>query len=348
MLKGKKEVLSRLMGLTGLHRVMRTAHSQHLTIFNFHRIKDDGSNFQTDFDDEVFGPSVSELEAQLRWLKTNTHVVSESELLEAIQKKSKLPKYSTMVTFDDGYVDNFTHALPVLTSLRIPAIFYIPAQVMNDRSLGWWDHISYVLKKTQKLEIELRGMRLRIGEHREETRRTLFEIMKTQSFQVTSGLVDELGRACEVPLASHDLCSSQLMTWDHLRTAINQGITIGSHSNTHRVLGTLPLSTQLEELRSSKYTLENTLRTQVRTLAYPVGGYEHFSIGTMDLAKQLGYQAAFTFTNEVNDLDSINPYCIRRISPPENLLLFAGAISWPNVFVKRRTGLSEPVAVNPV
>ncbi|MBL7716942.1 MAG: polysaccharide deacetylase family protein [Bdellovibrionales bacterium] len=342
MIKGKKEVLSRLMGVTGFHRVMKTAHSGHLTIFNYHRIKDDSPNFKTDFDDEVFGPSVSQLEEQLKWLKRNTTVISEDELLESLRKKTRLPKHATMVTFDDGYVDNFTHALPVLSALRIPAIFYIPAQVMNDRSLGWWDHISYLLKKTHKSEILLRGIRLRLSDCRERAGQPLFEVMKLQSFQETSSLVEELSQVCEVPIASHDICSSQLMTWDHLRSAIKQGITIGSHSNTHRVLATLPLATQLEELRSSKYTLENTLSISVKTLAYPIGGYEHFSIETMDMAKQLGYEAAFTFTNEINDLDAIHPFWIRRISPPENLLLFQGAISWPQVFIKRRTDLKEP------
>ena len=79
------------------------------------------------------------------------------------------------------------------------------------------------------------------------------------------------------------------MTWDHAREVIRNGIAIGSHTHTHRVLSRLAEPAQHWELRESKLALEKHLGQPVRTIAYPVGRYGNFTPATMRIAAECGY-----------------------------------------------------------
>jgi peptidoglycan/xylan/chitin deacetylase (PgdA/CDA1 family) len=325
--KGKKIIISEILQRAKLDRVLRGIQSPHLMIFNFHRIKEDHPQ-EILFDEEVYGPTVGEFRSQVRWLKENTHLISEDELLSSIREKRILPPHSTMITFDDGYIDNFTLAYPVLKELRAPAIFFIPTESIEERKLGWWDLITYIVKKTDRPEVVA---------DRRGTRQRLLLKMKLQKAEQSAELVNDFARQCGIELPSKEICSRELMTWEQVKIVSDNGITIGSHTHTQRVLATLNAKEQIEEFQRSKAELESLLKKPVRTLAYPVGGYEHFTRETKKLAQQCGYEAAFSFTHEINDARTLDIYGIRRLVPPEELSLYVGTVALPQFFVKRRS-----------
>ena len=62
---------------------------------------------------------------------------------------------SVLITFDDGYADNFEIGFPILQELGIPAVFFIPTDLIQSPRLTWWDHIAYAIKNTQKTTLTL-------------------------------------------------------------------------------------------------------------------------------------------------------------------------------------------------
>jgi peptidoglycan/xylan/chitin deacetylase (PgdA/CDA1 family) len=350
MIRGKKQAIAQFLMSTGLHRPLSRLAPASLTVVNFHRIREGRAGKSgdfTEFDAEVFGPTADEFRAQMNWLKANSDLLSESDLLSGLRSGQAFSPRASMVTFDDGYLDNFTLALPILKELRVPAIFFIPTLALEDRSLGWWDVISYLLKKTQKTEIVLKGERLALSPDRGVVRTTLLQRMKLTSAEENQSLVQDLAQACAVELPSRELCGGELMTWDQVRETSQSGVSIGSHTHTHRVLATLDLATQREELSISKSQLERQLGKPVRTLAYPVGGYEHFNRETFGVAKECGYEAAFSFHTGVNQLGSLNPYDIKRVSAPETPALYCGLFALPQVFATRKCEAAAPVPARP-
>ena len=63
---------------------------------------------------------------------------------------SDVPNDLDIDSNDDGYIDNYTLAYPLLKVLNLPAIFFISTSLIEERHLGWWDIIDYMLKKSRK------------------------------------------------------------------------------------------------------------------------------------------------------------------------------------------------------
>src|SRR5262249_29879813 len=118
--------------------------------------------------------------------------------------------------------------------------------------------------------------------------------MKIEPAAKTKDLVERLADVCGQRLPEPQLQSSELRTWDHIRE-LSRHMTIGSHGHTHTVLATLDAGAQKQELAISKSILESRIGKPVRSVAYPVGGYEHFTRETERSAEQCGYGAAFSF-----------------------------------------------------
>jgi len=328
---GKKLLLSKLLYFTNVLNLFRIFSSRKLIVCNFHRIY--YNNKHTEFDNGVFGPSLAQFTANISWLKRHTHILSAENLLEIIYNNRELNKPSTLITFDDGYIDNFTLAYPVLKQLNVPAIFFIPTDQIETRQLGWWDLIAYIVKKTRKKSIMLSNETIELINPFDAITK-LHNTMKTMPFDNNINLIDKLSEVCDVPFPDKEVQSKELMTWDQICEVSNNGITIGSHTHSHRVLNTLNIEDQHDEMLLSKQILENKSKREVFALSYPVGNYNHFSEETMNAARNIGYKLGFSFSNGINYQGSINPFDIKRAGIPYEKEIFASSLSLPKVFIE--------------
>jgi peptidoglycan/xylan/chitin deacetylase (PgdA/CDA1 family) len=83
------------------------------------------------------------------------------------------------------------------------------------------------------------------------------------------------------------------MTWDQLRELRRAGMTIGSHSRTHRVLTAIRDRCLLDdEIAGSRRVLESELRAPVAFFAYPFGAQ---TPSVLAAVRDAGYQAARGF-----------------------------------------------------
>jgi len=330
---GKKELLANLLYYSGLWRPVSGWRRNGLVILNYHRIRPDNPAEACPFDDGVFGPTQSAFERQVKWLRKHFEVLSESEVLDVVRGGGSFRNRFAAITFDDGYRDNYDLALPVLTAHRTPAIFFVCPALIEERQLGWWDIIAYLVKASPRTVIDLHGETIPLGGQKLAAIGTLHTWMKLRPSGETGGLMEELSEVCSVPLPALALRDGQLMTWDQIRDAANRGVAIGSHTHTHRVLAGLTEEDQRWELLQSKAALEVRLERPVRTLAYPVGGYRNFTAVTMRLARDCGYDGAFSFHTGINLPGDGNPYNLRRIAPGDTLdAMFACGAALPQVF----------------
>jgi peptidoglycan/xylan/chitin deacetylase (PgdA/CDA1 family) len=301
-----------------------------LMVFNYHRIRPDTTPFATPLDEAVFGPPAAILEQQIAWLQQHMRLLSESELIGILDSGRYPSEPCGLVTFDDGYLDNFTLAYPILKRLGAPAIFFIPTQLIESRTLGWWDSIAYLVKRTTKSRIQWNGDSYSL-EDRPRVIRTFLQKMKLESAVKTKSLVQRLAEACGEPVPDPQLQSSQLMSWDQIRE-LSRDMGIGSHGHTHTVLATLDAGAQKQELAISKSTLERELGKRVMSIAYPVGGPEHFTQETETAAEQCGYRAGFSFATGTNLWSGIDRFAIRRVSSPTTMSLAVAKARIPAIF----------------
>ena len=181
---------------------------------------------------------------QIKWLKQNVKILSEKELIDVLDAKRAPSGLNVLITFDDGYRDNYTLAYPALKKLNVPAIFFIPTNLINTRQVGWWDIIAYLIKNTKKPYIIFEDKKFLLHVERKKTIEFFNNKMKLEKAEKTANLLKTLAEVCEVDMPDFDKQDSQLMTWEQIREVSKNNISIGAHTHTHRVLSTLDLTTQ--------------------------------------------------------------------------------------------------------
>ena len=72
---------------------------------------------------------------QILFLKDHFHVVTMEQVLDAAEGKDTLPENAVLLTFDDGYLDNYTYAMPILEEAGIQGSFFIPGKTFAQHQL---------------------------------------------------------------------------------------------------------------------------------------------------------------------------------------------------------------------
>ena len=329
LLKAPKATLAGWLYRCGLLSLGGVGVKDRLIVFNYHRIAP-AAAFTTPLDEGVFGPDPSIFEQQIAWLKRNTRLLSEPELIAILDSGHFPSEPCALITFDDGYLDNYTLAYPILKRLGAPAIFFIPSHLIESRTLGWWDLIAYLLKRTTKSTIRFNGDSYNL-EDRGSVAQIFNQKMKLEPAAQTRDLVQRLADACGEPLPDPQMQDSQLMSWDQVRE-LSREMSIGSHGHTHTVLARLDPEQQRQELELSKSILERETGKAVTSIAYPVGGYEHFTPETERAAERCGYRAAFSFATGTNSWHAVDRFAIRRVSSPVTMSLTVAKARVPGFF----------------
>ncbi|WP_456379549.1 polysaccharide deacetylase family protein [Thiolapillus sp.] len=305
---------------------------------NYHRVYH--NQLATEFDSGVFCPSKEEFDQQMAFLSKHTNLMTEEEIVRLAQSGKPPPKRSALVTFDDGYRDNYLFAVPVLRKYSVPAIFFIPIESIEKSRLGWWDIIAYFIKHTEKEVLPFKGdeLFLRTETEKQNAIGILQDYMKLVRSEESQDLLAELSFLCGVDFPSKEIQREELMNWDQIMEIGNtEFLSIGSHTVSHRVLSTVSGEDELQELTDSRLFLQQKLGREIKSVAYPVGSYRTFSDRTKSNAHRAGYSIGFSFNTGVNYGSIADPFNIKRIGPVADLSIFKSMLIVPRLFVSELT-----------
>src|SRR6267378_677809 len=105
-----------------------------LTVIGYHRV---GDPTESHYDPDVFDCSPEQLNQQIAYLKSHFHVVELQEAQELISRPERLRHPHVLLTFDDGYLDNYEVAFPILRSNGIQGTFFLPTGFIGTDRLPW-------------------------------------------------------------------------------------------------------------------------------------------------------------------------------------------------------------------
>jgi peptidoglycan/xylan/chitin deacetylase (PgdA/CDA1 family) len=223
-----------------------------------------------------------------------------------------LRRSSALLTFDDGYRDNYDLAFPVLRSLNASAVFFLVSSYVGSSEVPWWDEIAYLVKRSRKSELLLEAPFARTLPVGPTTISQLLALYKRLPSEQTEAFLTALREATGTPSPSSR--DRLFLNWEEAREMLAKGMSIGSHTVNHVVLSRVPAAQQVTELQDSKKTLEQQLAHRVESFAYPVGSREAFTAETRHAVRQAGYRAAFSFYGEPNGSRPEDPFDVRRSS----------------------------------
>ena len=189
---------------------------------------------------------------------------------------NKIPPKSFIITFDDGFENNFSIARPILQKHKIPAIFYLTTGFIDENKMSWIDQIDYAVENTKKKQIKFNGRSIRISDDHEKIKFwTELEIMrKKKHFFLKKDkhvvkIFEQLNVSyCESSDSSIDL----KMNWDQVRDLIEDPLfTIGGHTHSHPIMSYLSDFELEKEINTCLEKLEFITKKPVIHFSYPEG-----------------------------------------------------------------------------
>jgi peptidoglycan/xylan/chitin deacetylase (PgdA/CDA1 family) len=278
-----------------------------LSILIFHRVLDAPDPLAPD------EPDVTRFHEQMRWIADWYNVLPFDEAIARL-RSGTLPSRAAAITFDDGHIDGYTHALPVLQRLGLSAIFFIPGGFI-DGGWMWDDSLVEAVRHTRCdwLETGLASVPAAPVRTSAEKLALLSRLVPAVKYLPSNERSDIIARIVEA--SGVELTGSLMMSTEQILALRDAGMQIGSHTLHHPLLAVCSDAEAEAEIAGDRERLEAVLGEPVRFFAYPNGkpGAD-YSRRHVDLVRRLGFEAAVTTQWGVNTRHS-DPYQLLRFTP---------------------------------
>lgn len=271
--------------------------SGRLSILMFHRVPaHQDAIMNWDRDARAF-------EQTITWLKKWFNVLPLDEAIVRLKEHS-LPERAASITFDDGYADNFTVAMPILQSHGVTATFFIATGYLDGGRM-WNDTVVEAVRLCAKPRLDLlsEGLGLHELNSAEAIRQAIMSILSNVKYRDPSERLKAVDYVASVAGAS--LPSDLMMTSEQVKMMRRGGMLIGAHTVTHPILARLAADEARAEVLDSRQFLESLLQERVGLFAYPNGKPNiDYRAGDVEMIRGLGFDAALTTAWGVADAES--------------------------------------------
>lgn len=320
-----RQVILGLVRGAGILRLFQHVHRHRIIIWMVHGVMDERDHSSW----KPLRPQLSreKLDEYLRVLSKKYRFISLKDAMEMLRGRKPIQPYSMVLTFDDGYRNNVTNALPILGRHRAPATFFVPTGFLNDPRPFWCDRLDYALQHAHVSGREVRVGSLAVcldGSSREALRDSFLQFRRAAKKQdlpdheflrdmeqLASQLEAEAGHAL-ADIQDDDTWSA-VMTWEQVEElAGDENVTFGSHTADHIRLGLVGAEAARAQLIRSKQDIERHTGKPCTCLAYPNGSY---SPQVIEWARETGYDCGVTTEKGLNRLGD-NCLALRRIHLP--------------------------------
>lgn len=303
---------------TGALRMASRFTGQGIAILMYHSVMNDPSSAQMTLGDIIHSTHV--FRGQMELLARHFRAVTLDDVLLFLKGVKTLPPRAVVVTFDDGYADNYQAANDILSPLGIPAVFYVTVDCIDRQRLPWPSLLRYAFltsKRNDWSDIDGSMWPLASREQR------LHAFLRAAGYcsKLTGKAQDDFVESMERHLDTKPLRTSQrlMMTWDEVRGLARNGHTVGSHTMTHPNVAHIGESDARTELLGAKRRLEQELGTPIVHFSYPCPALQpHWADRTVNASREVGYQTAVT-TNRGLVRRHDDPLSLRRIRPTKTV-----------------------------
>ena len=290
---------------------------------------------------EIKGMDVALFRKQLEFFSKNFKVVRMEDVIAAISVGKKLPENALLLTFDDGYIDHYTYAFPLLEEFGFQGSFFIPGKTFTTHQLLDVNKIHYILASANiynlmedvlELMNYYRGREFDYASNDEliniyavanrfDCKETIFvkRILQTVLPEKLRNKISSELFEKYVGVSEERLAYELYMTEEQIRTMKRHGMFIGLHGYDHFWLGNLPEEKMREDIDKAIESLNEFINPNSWVMNYPYGSYNQ---SVLDYIKSKGAVVGLTTEVGVADLLSDNALKLSRLDcndfPPKS------------------------------
>lgn len=260
-------------------------------VLYYHRIN------SLNIDTNLLAVSPEQFRQHMKFLKRN-YIIPRFE-----EDWSMLDGPGVVITFDDGYLDVYQNALPILEDLGIPATVFVCTGTMNQKREMWWDELENLILVGNDIPQRFHL----VDEVFDYTWSTDTYEMRLNCYQSIHFLM----KNC-INVEKRNEWFEQLWNWrqkqpmarqTHLTVGDNTCIelaksnliTIGGHTVSHPALAKLDVNEQKREIGLSLRYLARLLSREINVFSYPFGGARvDYNDDTINICRELGVVKAAT------------------------------------------------------
>jgi peptidoglycan/xylan/chitin deacetylase (PgdA/CDA1 family) len=198
-----------------------------------------------------------------------------------------------VLTFDDGYRDNLTHALPVLRTHKAPFTLYVTTGFADGTQPLWWRDVEQALGILP--DVEIGGMRVKLGSDSARCKafHAIMRELRHAPAPLARAKVAALAYAAEFDPAART--RAECLNWQELRDLAGEPLcTLGAHTLSHPLLAREEAVQAQLEMAGSRALLEARIGKTISHFAYPVGDTLAAGRREFALAQQTGFDTAVT------------------------------------------------------
>lgn len=329
----KREWLARTLMSSGCGRMLRSAFGwRGLLILNYHRVGEPG---HSDLDRALWSATVEGFEQQVRDVSRDFDVVGLDDLDDVLKKRHG--RY-VLITFDDGYLDNYTEAFPILKSHNAKATFFLTTGFLDVPRVPWWDEIAWMVRHSPREEVPCNRWTGAPIPFRDPGRNAaingLLHTYKRLVGDQTEDFIEELSLLLHSGRCPRQVAHELWMTWPMIREMRQAGMDIGGHTVNHPILANLSPEQQDYEVGECRRRIDDELGERITAFSYPVGGHASFDEHTRAALERHGFRWAFTYlggyvrTGRHDRLSLPRAAIETDVSQP----LFQGILTLPQLF----------------
>lgn len=284
-----------------------------MLVLCYHKIYD------LDRDWNCIATSLDTFSKQIEYIYNTYGFASSEEFVHDIRDRRVL------LTFDDGYEDNYRNALPIIRAYNIPAIFFVATETVDMQRETWCNELIRIILEGReyppKIRLYKNGETKLFRTENDEQRIALYRYLRN----IMLGLNAEERKTIFERLkawAGTDRyparTTHRMMSREEIRDLSKQkNVLIGCHTVTHPSLRLLTTEQQRYEILQSQKTLEEIIGKKVEQFAYPFGGINDYNITTMNILESLNFKRAYSTTfkrkNKLASFLEIPRVCINEM-----------------------------------
>jgi len=223
---------------------------------------------------------------QMALLKRRFTVLSLVEFTERMERRIPFPDSSCLITFDDGWRDNYSNAFPILKTHGLPALVFIPVNYIGTRRLFWQEALTHLLRQVVRDGRAEVGRRSRFRDAlrpfgldplldlptQEDPRPAIIQAVGSQkALPVTEieRLIRLLCKVLNVKLEDYADVDG-FVTWQQVAEMAHQGIAFGGHGAEHRLLTQVSREEARQEIGNARRVLNSRPGAKSRPSATPM------------------------------------------------------------------------------